>query len=312
MTQSVREIDWRRDSTDTVIRKIRAGEGHPGVLGRDRRARLLPVRCPSRTDSQGPPGRTDRPAKWRCLPRHGRRGGVDHASAAVRHRRLGGISSCPPPRALELAGVEPGVPEIEVSLDARLAVDETYREIAYEEHAGVGYLRFDFYNGAMSTEQCRRLRDAYAYARTQRQTNVIVLLGGDDYFSNGIHLSLIEAADGSGRGVLAQPGRDRRPRARHRADRLAHGDLSARWRRGSRRRAAGAGRRLRRGTRGHRPEPVLPAHGRPLRIGVLDLPAASPHRCHDDDAAHSGARSTRSGHSRPSRSGCWTPRLAPT
>ena len=74
------------------------------------------------------------------------------------------------------------------------SIDETYREIAYEEHAGVGYLRFDFYNGAMSTGQCRRLREAYAHARTQRQTNVIVLLGGDDYFSNGIHLSLIEAA----------------------------------------------------------------------------------------------------------------------
>ena len=34
--------------------------------------------------------------------------------------------------------------------------------------AGVGYLRFDFYNGAMSTEQCRRLLDAYRYARGRR------------------------------------------------------------------------------------------------------------------------------------------------
>ena len=25
----------------------------------------------------------------------------------------------------------------------------------------VGYLRFEFYNGAMSTHQCQRLRDAY-------------------------------------------------------------------------------------------------------------------------------------------------------
>ena len=58
----------------------------------------------------------------------------------------------------------------------------------------MGYLRFDFYNGAMSTEHCRRLRDAYAYART-RETKVIVLLGGDDCFSNGIHLGVIEAAD---------------------------------------------------------------------------------------------------------------------
>ena len=70
----------------------------------------------------------------------------------------------------------------------------TWREIAYTEHDGVGHLRFDFYNGAMSTDQCRRLLDAYRYARSRRQTSVIVLEGGDDFFSNGIHLNVIEAA----------------------------------------------------------------------------------------------------------------------
>ena len=193
MTQSIREIDWRRDSTETVIRKIRAGEGYPGVLdvigGRDfylfgvHRERILKGRagdliaqrsgavCRATVDG----------AVWITHMRQ-------RDTPTRRYFKL------PATRALELASVEPGVPEIEVSLDARLPVDETYREIAYEEHAGVGYLRFGFYNGAMSTEQCRQLRDAYAHARTQGQTNVIVLLGGDDYFSNGIHLSLIEAA----------------------------------------------------------------------------------------------------------------------
>jgi putative two-component system protein, hydrogenase maturation factor HypX/HoxX len=46
----------------------------------------------------------------------------------------------------------------------------------------------------MSTEQCRRLRDAYVLARS-RPTSVIVLEGGADFFSNGIHLNVIEAAD---------------------------------------------------------------------------------------------------------------------
>ena len=53
---------------------------------------------------------------------------------------------------------------------APLPAGHTFREIAYEEHAGVGYLHFDFYNGAMSTEQCRRLHQAYRYARSRRQT----------------------------------------------------------------------------------------------------------------------------------------------
>ncbi|HJS94200.1 MAG TPA: enoyl-CoA hydratase/isomerase family protein, partial [Solirubrobacteraceae bacterium] len=67
-----------------------------------------------------------------------------------------------------------------------------------EEKAGVGYLNFDFYNGAMSTDQCRRLREAYLYARSRRTTKVIVLAGGSDFFSNGIHLNVIEAAENQG------------------------------------------------------------------------------------------------------------------
>ncbi len=69
----------------------------------------------------------------------------------------------------------------------------TFREITYTEEDGVGYLGFDFYNGAMSTEQCYRLRDAFLYAR-RRPTKVIALLGGRDFWSNGIHLNVIEAA----------------------------------------------------------------------------------------------------------------------
>jgi hypothetical protein len=48
---------------------------------------------------------------------------------------------------------------------------------ARSERNGVGYLAFDFYNGAMSTRQCRLLRDALRRARAA-DTKVIVLLGG--------------------------------------------------------------------------------------------------------------------------------------
>ena len=79
--------------------------------------------------------------------------------------------------------------KIEDELDDNVPGGDTYREIAYNEHAGVGYLRFEFYNGATSTSQCSRLREGYAHACAQEHTKVIVLLGGDDYFSNGIHLT---------------------------------------------------------------------------------------------------------------------------
>jgi putative two-component system hydrogenase maturation factor HypX/HoxX len=65
---------------------------------------------------------------------------------------------------------------------------------SYEEEGGVGFLHFDFYNGAMSTADCLRLRDAFVEA-AQRDTKVIVLMGGPDFWSNGIHLNTIEAAD---------------------------------------------------------------------------------------------------------------------
>src|SRR5262249_35170935 len=47
----------------------------------------------------------------------------------------------------------------------------TYREIRYDEQDAVGYLSFDFYNGAMSTLQCNRLRNAFLFAR-RRPTKV--------------------------------------------------------------------------------------------------------------------------------------------
>jgi len=45
----------------------------------------------------------------------------------------------------------------------------------------------------MGTRQCQRLLDAFRWATTQA-TKVIVLMGGADFWSNGIHLNLIEAA----------------------------------------------------------------------------------------------------------------------
>ena len=196
MSQSDRAIDWSRDSTDTIMRKVRAGEGHPGVLDLigGRAFHLFDVH--RERALKGHPGEL-------VAQRHGAvcRATVDgavwitqlkqHDTPTERYFKL------PATLALELAGLELDLPEVGVRLGDRLPADHTFREIDYEEHAGVGYLRFDFYNGAMSTEQCARLCDAYAYAR-ERETRAIVLLGGDDYFSNGIHLGVIEAADDPG------------------------------------------------------------------------------------------------------------------
>jgi putative two-component system hydrogenase maturation factor HypX/HoxX len=77
----------------------------------------------------------------------------------------------------------------------------TWQDIRYEEGyaeaEGVGFLHFDFYNGAMGTRQCARLTEAFRWA-AQQPTRVLVLMGGRDFWSNGIHLNLIESADSFG------------------------------------------------------------------------------------------------------------------
>ena len=89
-----------------------------------------------------------------------------------------------------------GVPEIPAPLTLPPG-RRTYRQISYRESGSVGYLEFAFPGGAMSTGQCRRLLAAYRHVQT-RPVKVIVLGGPRDFFGNGIHLNVIQAADDPG------------------------------------------------------------------------------------------------------------------
>lgn len=70
----------------------------------------------------------------------------------------------------------------------------------------IAYLYFNFYNGAMSTKQCQMLLTEYQQL-AKSDADVIMLMGGNDFFSNGIHLNVIEhsesAADESWRNINA-------------------------------------------------------------------------------------------------------------
>ena len=194
MTQSVRAINWNADSTDTIVRKIRAGEGHPGVLDAIDDTEFHLFGAHPEQVLRGQAGeiiarRTD------AICRATVDGAVWITHLKRRDTATERYFKLPAVRALALAGIELEAPETAVPIAARSCTENTYREITYAEQASVGYLHFDFYNGAMSTEQCSRLRDAYTYARSRCETRVIVLMGGRDYFSNGIHLNMIEAAE---------------------------------------------------------------------------------------------------------------------
>ena len=194
MTQSVRAINWDADSTDTVVRKIRAGEGHPGVLDAIKGTEFHLFGAHPERVLRGAAGEIIA-QRTGAICRATLDGAVWITHLKRRDTATERYFKLPAAHALALAGIELDAPEIAAPIAERSGQEDTYREITYAEQAAVGYLHFDFYNGAMNTEQCQRLRDAYTYARSRRETRVIVLLGGDDYFSNGIHLNMIEAAE---------------------------------------------------------------------------------------------------------------------
>ena len=188
LRQRDRHIDWTRDDTATVLRRIRAGDGMPGVLD-EVLGELVHLHDAHRESTlQGEPGAVIAQRSDAIL-----RATVDGAVWITHLRRAAGDGPAfKLPAAMVLGARLDGVPEVALAPDAAVS-GETWRPIRYEEADGVGYLHFPFCNGAMGTAQCEALLDAYRHARA-RPTRVIALMGGPDFWSNGIHLNLIEAA----------------------------------------------------------------------------------------------------------------------
>jgi putative two-component system hydrogenase maturation factor HypX/HoxX len=187
--QAQRAINWMRDDSASVLRKIYSADGFPGVedVLFDRRFRLFdahPEGCLT-----GAPG-TLIARRHNAICRATRDG-------AVWVGELQPVDTTRPTfkRSAVLAlGAQAGaLPCIQDDPTEQSDVRGD-REIRYEERGAVGYLHFEFYNGALSTQRCERLRVAYAHA-LRRPTRAIVLMGGTDFWSNGMHLHCIEAAD---------------------------------------------------------------------------------------------------------------------
>jgi putative two-component system hydrogenase maturation factor HypX/HoxX len=207
MPQAARRIYWPTDSTATILQKIAAADGSPGVLDTlfNLPCRLFDAHPASEqvvaVFSDQEPGSV--------LARRGPallRRTLDGAIWIGHVRQEDATPSQPTPaqspatNALKLAATRvfsaqsAALPEMPVPL---MREDGDWDELRYREFgpagACVGWLDFEFHNGAMSERQCQRLRDALRWVRT-RSTQVLVLAGGQEFFSNGIHLHDIEAA----------------------------------------------------------------------------------------------------------------------
>lgn len=184
MKQPDRVIDWLVSGSASILARLNAADGFPGVADS-----LFGEACHLfdawlEASLRGEPGSLIGRRETAIL-----RATVDGAVWIGHVKRPGGIK-LPATLAFPEAASLPELP-----LDGYWkAPAATWQDIAYEEAAGVGFLSFEFYNGAMSTAQCRRLTAAFRWA-CERPTRVIVLLGGRDFWSNGIHLNTIEVAE---------------------------------------------------------------------------------------------------------------------
>jgi putative two-component system hydrogenase maturation factor HypX/HoxX len=188
MRQPERSIDWNVDRTATVLRKIRAADGAPGVRDEILGEQVYVYDAHPEGGIEGRAGDVIAQRDGAIL-----RATVDGAVWITHLKRAGGDGpQLKLPAAHVLGERLAGVAEIPLAPEAIVA-HPTWRPIRYEEEGAVGYLHFPFYNGAMGTAACERLREAYTYAKA-RPTRVIALMGGPDFWSNGIDLNLIEAA----------------------------------------------------------------------------------------------------------------------
>ncbi len=186
--QADREFSWS-DSTAHIVRRVRAADGSPGV-----QTELCGIAVAVFDASPGPASHG--PASRDAV---GTVAGRRHGSVLVRTGD-GSVWIGHVKRPVEAGGAGVKLAVSEALADRLVDVPQLlepagatgHQEIGYRRIGDVGELRFDFYNGAMSTRQCRRL--VLALRRAIADDTKVLVIGGGESFSNGIHLNVIHAA----------------------------------------------------------------------------------------------------------------------
>ncbi len=185
-TQKERAIDWEADDTETIIKKINLSDSLPGVLDE-----IAGVPCHlfgAHKEERLGEEFAEAPIKTVLAKRNG---------AICLKTRDGAvwISHLKEPRRFKLPATYVLKERIQGVKERRIPLIfdrsyETFYEIWAEEEEGIAYLHFDFHNGAMSADQCIRLKYAVEYLK--ERCEVLVLMGGSEFFGNGIHLNILE------------------------------------------------------------------------------------------------------------------------
>jgi len=188
LTQKDRAIDWQNDTTKGILKKIYMSDSLPGVLDE-----ILGVECYLYGAWEEEKLRGEKPKEILAK----RDGAICLATVDgavwITHLKEKGRFKLPATYVLKerLKGVkEERLP---------LIFDKSYKtfyEISCEIEDEVAYLHFNFHNGAFSSDKCMKLKYAFEYIK--EQVKVVVLMGGADFFSNGIHLNILEDSKKNG------------------------------------------------------------------------------------------------------------------
>lgn len=190
----LRRVDWASDDTATILRKVRSADGQPGA-----EAHLW-----------GQPFRLfdafEEPALATGLAQPGDVVGYRDNAILVATQDGGvWIGALKPETVSGERPFKRPATLVHQAVETPLLPPEQfggYQPIRYREEGAVGFLSFDFHNGAMDVGACVRLRQAFETAAA-RPTRVLVLQGGSEFWGNGIHLGAIEAADSAADASLA-------------------------------------------------------------------------------------------------------------
>ncbi|PCK09583.1 MAG: hypothetical protein COA42_03490 [Alteromonadaceae bacterium] len=188
MKRRDRAIDWDVDSTEEIINRLNAADSRPGVRSVINGFDVNMFGAKAEPVLKGAPG--DVLAVHRgaiCC-------GTTDGAVWIRQLKCNNVEGlapikmpastvlgkiCRPDQIGELGGVDGGS-----------VVDDVW----VESKGDVAYVYFNFYNGAMGTQQCIELKHRIQRVK-QSDVKIIVLMGGDDFWSNGIHLNVIEGAN---------------------------------------------------------------------------------------------------------------------
>jgi putative two-component system hydrogenase maturation factor HypX/HoxX len=183
--ESQKVINWQSDTTQEIIKKINLLDSRPGV-----KDEILGVECSLFGAWVEERLGVNSLAKPKEI--------IAKRSGAICLKTVDGavwVSHLMEPNRFKLPASYVLKNRLQGVKEERLPLifDKSYQsfyEIAGEFEENVAYLYFNFHNGAMSATQCIELKYAIEYLKEDFE--IIVLMGGEEFFSNGIHLNILE------------------------------------------------------------------------------------------------------------------------